>query len=102
MSYRTYANYRMNQAFRVPFAEFTAPMSFVGKAVYTAVEAAARLVGQAFRATKVKVRERAAINGLAALDDRTLKDIGVRRSEICFLAHKVAENPGVDYRVMCQ
>lgn len=102
MSYRNDAHYQMPHRINVPFAEFVAPITFVGETVYTAIEASAKAVGQAFRAAKVKVRERSAIATLAELDDLTLKDIGVRRSEIRFLARKVAENPGVDYRIMCQ
>jgi uncharacterized protein YjiS (DUF1127 family) len=102
MSYNNYAHYRTQNRINVPFAEFVAPFAFVGEAVYTAANAGARVVGKAFRAAMAKVRERAAVATLSNLDDRILKDIGVRRSEIHFLARRVAENPGVDYRVLCR
>jgi uncharacterized protein YjiS (DUF1127 family) len=102
MSTRSYANHRPDRRISVPFAEFVAPMSHIGEAVYTAIEGTAGLVGQAFRTAKVKARARKQVNVLSGLDDRTLKDIGVRRSEIRYVARKVAENPGLDYRVICR
>jgi uncharacterized protein YjiS (DUF1127 family) len=102
MRYRYHADYRVHESANAHFADLVAPMTFVGEAVHTAVEAAAGLVGQAFRAAKAKARERSAVNALSELDDGTLKDIGIPRSEIRYVARKLAENSGVDYRTMCQ
>lgn len=102
MRYRNDAGYPMQDRINVPFAELLAPITYVGDAAYTAMVAVARLVGRAFRAARVRARERAAIATLMALDDRMLKDIGVDRSGIHYLVRKVAENPGVDYRTMRQ
>jgi uncharacterized protein YjiS (DUF1127 family) len=71
---------------------------FVGEAVYAAVDSAARAVGRSFRATVVKVRERQSVQTLSGLSDHTLRDIGVSRSEIAYLARVVAERPGINYR----
>jgi uncharacterized protein YjiS (DUF1127 family) len=75
-------------------------MSYAGEAIYTAMEAFAHLVRQAYEAHKVKARERSTVNELRALDDRVLKDIGVSRSDITFIARKLAEKPGVNPRAM--
>jgi uncharacterized protein YjiS (DUF1127 family) len=92
----------MHESANAHFADLVAPLNFVGEAVYTAVEAAAGLVGRAFRAAKAKARERSAVNSLSGLDDETLKDIGIGRSEIRYVARKLAADSGVDYRSMCQ
>lgn len=102
MSYRNNAGYRMQDRINVPFAELFAPVAFVGEAAYTAVSAVANFAAKTIRAVRTRARERAAIAVLTALDDRMLKDIGVDRSGIRYLVRKVAENPGVDYRTMCQ
>jgi len=102
MSYRNNAGFPVQERANVPFAELFAPVAFVGEAVYTAMGAVVRIVGKAVRAVRARARERAAIAVLSALDDRMLKDIGVDRSGIQYLVRKVAENPGVDYRTMCQ
>lgn len=102
MRYRKYADFQMHERTNVPFADLVAPKTFFSEAIYTAIETATGFVGQAFRALKVKARERSAVTAVSNLDDRTLKDIGIRRSEIRYLARKVAENPGVDYRTLCQ
>ena len=49
-------------------------------------------------AARVSWRERAAAKTLSSLDDRTLKDIGVSRSEIPYLANRHANTDGIDYR----
>lgn len=100
MTDSSFSNHRHHREVRIPFAEFTAPMSYVGEAIYTAMEAFAHFVRQAYEAHQVKARERSTINELRALDDRVLKDIGVRRSDISSIARTLAQNPGVDPRVM--
>ena len=49
-------------------------------------------------AVRASWRERAAAKTLSSLDDRTLKDIGVSRSEIPYLANRHANTAGIDYR----
>ena len=100
MSYRYYTGYRPHRSYTVPFAELVAPMNYVGEGIYTTVDAAAGFVVRALRAIRVKARENSAINILSGLDDRTLRDIGVPRSEIRSIAREMAENPGMDYRVL--
>ncbi len=50
------------------------------------------------RAARAAWRERIAVKTLSSLDDRTLKDIGVSRSEIPYLANRHANTDGIDYR----
>lgn len=50
------------------------------------------------RTSRVAWRERTAVKTLSSLDDRTLKDIGVFRSEIPYLANRHANTDGIDYR----
>ena len=88
MSYRYYVGYRPHRSYAVPFVE--------------AAETALGVIARAFRSTRAKARENSAIKILSGLDDRTLRDIGVPRSEIRSIARKMAENPGMDYRAMCR
>ena len=63
------------------------------------MEAFAHLLRQAYEAHKVKARERSTVNELRALDDRVLKDIGVSRSDITFIARKLGlvTGPGASF-----
>lgn len=80
------------------FAELVAPLGFIGEAVYAGVAGVGRKFARTFRAIEVTVREHKAVACLSELDDRTLKDIGVQRSEIRYLAHRVARAKGIDYK----
>ena len=57
-----------------------------------------RTAKNAIRTISVYWRERIAVKTLSSLDDRTLKDIGISRSEIPYLANRHANTNGIDYR----
>ncbi len=84
MSYRYFVGYRPHRSYAMPVSQ--------------AADAVVGLVARAFRATRARARENSAINILSGLDDRTLRDIGVPRSEIHPITRKMAENPGMDHR----
>jgi uncharacterized protein YjiS (DUF1127 family) len=48
------------------------------------------------------MREYKSVKAVSGLSDEVLKDIGVQRSEIRYVARRVAENPGLNYRTFCQ
>ena len=98
----SFSSHRYHREARAPFSELTTPMSYIGEAIYTGIQAFADLVGQAYEAHKAKARERSTINELSALDNHVLKDIGVSRSDIPVIARMIAENPGIDPRTMRQ
>ena len=85
MSYRYYVGYRPNRSYSLPLTKLAA--------------AAVGFGARALRAVLAKLREKAAIEILSSLDDRTLRDIGVPRSEIHSIAGQMSENPGMNYRV---
>ena len=74
----------------VPFAEVFAPFYSRGEAIVTAADGLFRFGARVIRAIAVKARERATIDALSDLDDRTLKDIGVSRSDIRYIARRTA------------
>ena len=82
----------------VPFGHFVSPMNTVGEAVYTAFSEASAVAGKVAKAIHAKLRARASIKALSDLDDHQLADIGIHRSDIAYLARRVAENPGFDHR----
>ena len=98
MSYARYAEHRVSEATHVPFGHFVTPFGFVGEAVYTAFEGMADIAKRAFDAFQAKAREREAVRALVRLDDRTLRDIGVHRTQIHNVVRRVTENPDTDYR----
>lgn len=85
MSYRYYVGYRPNRSYSLPFSQ--------------AADAVFGFVARALRAARRSAREESAIGILSDLDDRTLRDIGIPRSEIPVVARKLAENPELDPRV---
>ena len=100
MTYASYTRHKVHESQKVPFEEFVEPTRFVGEAFYSASEAIAQAATRVFKEAVVSSRERTSVKELSALSDHTLKDIGVDRSEIRYLARRVAENPQADYRVL--
>lgn len=76
-----------------------APLNHRGDAISSAIDGTAGFGARLWRAIVHKVRERATINALSELDDRTLSDIGVPRSEIRHIAGRLAHDPHYDHRV---
>ena len=77
----------------VPFHDFVAPNLYVGEGVATvlfAVSDGFKRVVAAFNSWRW---ERTTRNALASLDNATLTDIGVARSEIPAVAREAANNP---------
>ena len=97
MSYANYPDHGMAPAPAVPFSEFTAPMMYIGEAIYGAFETAAKAVHSAFAWIVRKVRAYETVQHMSALDERTLQDIGVGRSEIRYVAQRAAESSRYDY-----
>ena len=77
----------------IPFREFVAPNLQVGETLATVLLAGFRATASAVKAVNAWRWERKTRIELASLDDRTLADIGVARSEIRALAREAAENP---------
>ena len=98
MSYASHSDSRSGSAHAVPFSEFTAPMMVIGESVYTAFEMASKAVYQGTSAIVRSWQRHRSESQLRALDDRTLQDIGVSRSEIRYLAKRVSEDPNFDFR----
>jgi len=98
MSYARYAEQRVGEATQVPFSHFVAPFGFVGDTVYGAFESLADITKRAFGAFQAKAHEREAVRTLIRLDDRTLRDIGVQRTEIRYVVRRATDNPEIDYR----
>ena len=77
---------------------FTAAASSAAKNAADIGHGATSAIRRLARAVRVAWRERTAAKTLSSLDDRTLKDIGVSRSEIPYLASRHANTDGIDYR----
>ena len=86
--------------YRVPFSHLVEPTRFVGEALYEITDAVVRAAKRAGAAMVKRVRTRKTVTELSSLNDHILNDIGIDRSEIGWLAHRVAEQPHVDYRVL--
>lgn len=77
----------------VPFFDIVQPTMYVGEVAATAFLAACTTFRRGVTAFNRWRWERATRNALSGLDDATLADIGVARSEIAAVARKAAENP---------
>jgi uncharacterized protein YjiS (DUF1127 family) len=77
----------------VPFYEFVAPTLYAGEAVATVFTTVYRTVERSVTGFNRWRWERTTRRALASLDNTTLADIGVARSEIPAVARKAAENP---------
>lgn len=85
-----------------PFVAFVAPTFYVGEAIYSGFDAVARLIGRGFKAFRVKMRTVQTVDTLTRLDNHTLTDIGIHRSQIGRVTRLVSENPGVEYHHWCR
>jgi len=102
MNHLSHAGHQPALQPHVPFVHSVAPIFYAGEAIYFALEVSGRLIGRGFAVVRTRVREAQAVATLKCLDDRTLNDIGIRRSQIGHVAHLVARNRGIDYRTWCQ
>ena len=102
MSYTSHIGRYSHSAGSVPFSAYTDSFKVLGEAVHEAASAVAHAVARAIEAARTKAAERATVQSLREVSDETLKDIGIHRSEIRYLARRVSENPGMDYRVFRQ
>ena len=96
MSYANHQQSRLGPSPFVPFSEFTAPMTVVAQGVQAAFETAASTVVAVVAAIGRMRRRHQAQSQLMSLDDRTLRDIGVSRSEIRYLARRAGDEPLAD------
>jgi uncharacterized protein YjiS (DUF1127 family) len=90
MAYMSYTKDRMRSAGQSPFDR-------AGEIFDASVLATVRMIGKAVRSAHAQYVERRTAAALSRLDDRILQDIGVNRSEIRYIARRLAENPGRDY-----
>ena len=91
MSYADHDQPWMKPAPAVPFSAFTVPLATIGEALYAAVAAVFRAVARIARRHRTQSR-------LMTLDNRTLQDIGVARSEIRYVARRMSDDAGYDFR----
>jgi hypothetical protein len=83
-----------------PGAGFAAPAAFEWRKAVTAPARLGRVVARALAPGPRPPDLGRIVSELAALNDHTLADIGVHRSQIPVLAHAVAERPSVDPRTI--
>jgi uncharacterized protein YjiS (DUF1127 family) len=93
-----YSNYTTDRINAAPFASYVAPMNVAGEAVYEAGSLFTRAVARIAAYAMTRVKERRTLAALADLDDRSLADIGISRSEIHAVARHTARYPDIDYR----
>lgn len=102
MTYAGYTEYRLNQVQKVPFKAYTDFMSTISEAVCFALESIVRFVVRGVEDFRAKRTERATRGALSDLNDRTLKDIGIHRSQINSVSRHAAQDPNFDHRVNYQ
>jgi uncharacterized protein YjiS (DUF1127 family) len=88
---------------QVPFTGVIAPLSYIGvtvaELIFSGVRFAAALINAWSRRRNIRKNETA----LADLDDHILKDIGIPRDQIHYVARRAAEQPGLsDLRNLIQ
>ena len=82
----------------VPFSEFTDAFKTAGDAIFEAFAGAYHFAARAAETVAEKSREVKTARALSELSDHTLRDIGVHRSEIRYVAQQVAKDPNFDPR----
>lgn len=90
------ADCRPSAAGRGPIAGHALPLRYLGEALCIALEAAARISLRAPRLAVAKWRERMTIERLSGLDDHTLQDIGIDRSQIPHLVRRLIDDRRLD------
>ena len=98
MSYAHDHYYHRRTGARVPFAEFTDSFKAAGEAAYEAFDATKRFFESVAETAVRRHRERVTFEELSGLADHVLRDIGVSRSEIGYIAKRVAADPDYDHR----
>ena len=83
-----------------PGAGFAAPADIEWRRGMTALTGFGRAVARALAPKPRRPGIGRIVTELAAINDHTLADIGIHRSQIPGLAHAVAERPGTDPRAV--
>ena len=102
MSYASYYEHHRRFASVPPFVKFTESFGETSETAYDVFDTFGRFISRAVRDAGTKMREYKSVKAVSGLSDEVLKDIGVQRSEIRYVARRVAENPGLNYRTFCQ
>ena len=79
-------------ATRVPFVELVAPTTFLADGIIAGIGGFANAIPTVAGRIKRARQIRRTVNALYALDDDTLKDIGVKRCEIRAVARHTVEH----------
>jgi uncharacterized protein YjiS (DUF1127 family) len=97
MSYANYANGPASATQRSQTPEFYAVHAAASEAFCQAIDSASGLGHHLLRWALVKMRVNATVSELSALDDHTLRDVGIERGHIRQIARRLAENSVAGY-----
>lgn len=81
-----------------PGGGFAAPAAFDWRSAVSAISGLGRMVAAGLAAPSRAHNENRTMTALSGLNDHTLADIGIHRSQIPALARAVAERPSLDPR----
>ncbi len=96
MRVNDYSVYPAKAELGVAFAQACASIAEVARWVVAATDGIMRTGALIWNRLALRSRERAAISVLAGLESHTLKDIGIGRSEIRYLARETARRGAYD------